>query len=204
MTTTFSCPECGGKVAPRTGKNRLFELRRGVPPLALPESLSIPQCSGCGELFVPEDRIAEVEACLRGPYLAWQAEHLCKLTDLLAERHRLTKGQVARLAGVTPSHLSHLLAGAKDMASETLLRLIEAFAKCSAEVERHKAGLPFDISKAPAYHWNAPRVARVAHAPKRAAAMKARLQAFTKQPAKAEQTYKVTVAGSGRDENNAS
>lgn len=158
----FACPQCGGEVAPRKGAGRFYEFKRGVPPLEIPVGLAIPECSRCHERYLSEALAAQLEAAMRKPYIVWQADHLDKVVDLLANRHQLSKAQIARLAGVTPSHLSHLLAGENDAASDTLLRLMEAFAKCSEEVERHKAGIVFDISAAPKTCWKPGRV-RISH-----------------------------------------
>jgi hypothetical protein len=153
LPVKFSCAKCGGPVAPRKRAGRLYEFKRGVPPLEIPADMPVPECSQCHELYISEPLAEQLEEVMRGPFIAWQAQHLDGIVDLLAARHRLNKAQIARLAGITPSYLSHLLAGEHDIASETVLRLMEAFAKCSEEVERHKAGLAFDVSAAPKSCW---------------------------------------------------
>ena len=55
---SFQCPDCGGRIAYRTGPGRTALWRRtfNVPELPIPDDLPILQCDGCGEMyFSPQD-----------------------------------------------------------------------------------------------------------------------------------------------------
>ncbi|MBI4704421.1 MAG: hypothetical protein HY744_25235 [Deltaproteobacteria bacterium] len=153
----FTCPECGGTVRLTTGPGRTREYRRGVPPLAVPDELPIPTCEDCGDSFVLVETEGELNKALDDRYREWQRDHLARVVALLQRRHDATKRQVASSAGITPSHLSHLLAG-QDAASATLLRLFESLAAYPPEFERHLQGRTFLMpAPFPCLAWRAPQ-----------------------------------------------
>lgn len=134
MTRPFQCPECGGHVAPRPAKGLTWALRPGHP-LQVPSSVKVPTCDGCGESYLgPEDGKALTRA-VRKQALTEQASEVRHHVEVLQRRHAVTVRQIEAALAVTPSYLSHLMAGRK-LASETLLRLLAVFAKHPATFPR--------------------------------------------------------------------
>lgn len=154
MTDSFVCSLCGGQVSPRSEPGRLREYRRGVPKLPIPAEIAIPTCSACGELYFDQELSAKLEQLMLPAFLAWQRDHLGRLVSELQRRHGATKRQVAGICGVTPSYLSHLLAGT-EKSSPTLQRLVEAFVAKPSEFARHMRGEAFK-SMAEQYFFVAP------------------------------------------------
>jgi hypothetical protein len=76
-------------------------------------------------------------------FAAWQAIHVPALVDDIVRRHSVTKRRVAAALGITPSYLSNLGAGDKN-ASQTLLRLLHAFAASPKEFQHALRGDPLD------------------------------------------------------------
>jgi transcriptional regulator with XRE-family HTH domain len=132
----FGCAECGDLVRLVTGPGRVEEYRRGVS-LPVPAELAIPTCPSCGERYfdaAARDALTAHQAPL---FAAWQREHCGPLIEQIRRRHRgITLRDLEKACGVSPTYLSHVLAGSKD-ASLTLIRLLEAFANAPAELERH-------------------------------------------------------------------
>ena len=48
------CGECGGRLIPSGGKNRIFVIRRGVE-FVLPENFPVPTCEKCGADFIYDE-----------------------------------------------------------------------------------------------------------------------------------------------------
>jgi len=142
----FRCPECGEQVRQANGKGRLREYRRGVPPLAIPDDFLVPTCPGCGETYWSPEDSERLTPFLEDEFKKWLGPHVAELCQMLTIRHGLNKSQIARICGVTPSHLSHVLSGTA-VASDTLVRLLEALAACSPEVQRHMVGAVFDHTR---------------------------------------------------------
>lgn len=147
---TFPCVECGGLVRLETGPGRVEEYRRGVP-LPVPAELAIATCSSCGERYFDEEQREALAAYQAPLFAAWQREHCAPLIERIRRRHRgVTLRDLEGACGVSPTYLSHVLAGRKD-ASLTLIRLLEAFANAPAELERHlRRDPPLDALRGPA------------------------------------------------------
>jgi len=137
----FTCPECGGDVAEKCGPGRTAEYRRGAPRLPIPDDLVIPECQACGERFESPEIEERLTEQLHQAFLKWQGTHLSRLVESLTEKHGVAIRDVARAAGVTPSHLSHVRAGSAE-ASITLQRLLEAYVAAPAEFARHVGRQP--------------------------------------------------------------
>lgn len=135
----FECTQCGGRVSPRVSSGRTRVFRVGVPPMPIPEDFEIPTCSRCGETYVLPENEPALHARLREAFLRWQSVNFERWVSDLETIHSVTRSRIARACGVTPSHLSHLLAG-KDMASETLQNLIEAYVASPREFARRLKG----------------------------------------------------------------
>lgn len=138
---SFRCSECGSPVALSRGAGRTREYARGYH-LPIPDDFEIPTCTGCGETYIIPEIAKRLDGILRRVYLRMQAAHYRELVDILIERHGVTQRDIVRACGVTPSYLSHVLAG-KRQASTTLTRLLEAFTADRREFERHLADRPW-------------------------------------------------------------
>ena len=136
-----SCAECGKLVRLLKGSGRTREYVRGVP-LPIPDDFLIPTCTSCGETYITEDVSSKLDPILKKQYLKLQSEHFRRLTNILMRRHGITQREIVRVCGITPSYLSHVLAG-KRQASTTLTRLLEAFVDSRSEFERHLKGQPW-------------------------------------------------------------
>ncbi|WP_437486628.1 helix-turn-helix transcriptional regulator [Sorangium sp. So ce1014] len=79
---------------------------------------------------------------LRKQFLKIQSSHYRELIDILVQRHCVTQKDIVRACAITPSYLSHVIAG-KRQASTTLTRLLEAFVADNGEFERHIHGKPW-------------------------------------------------------------
>jgi hypothetical protein len=132
---SFSCGECGHQVGLHAGPGRTHDYAVGVT-IAIPDDFPIPTCPRCGEVYILPEVAEELEPILREKFLSAQSEHYCALVKILALRHNVTKKDIVRTCGITPSYLSHVLAG-KRQASTTLTRLLEAFVADGSEFERH-------------------------------------------------------------------
>lgn len=139
--SNFDCAECGGKVTPKQGRGRMRVFRRGVEPFEIPETFPLHTCECCGETYVLPEQVPALEAELRVAFLEWQSKKIEEWVSLLECRHGVTRGRIATACGITPSYLSHLIAGT-DLASVTLQRLLEAFVASAGEFQRHLEGRP--------------------------------------------------------------
>lgn len=143
----FSCAECGKRVVPKTGPGRTREYVRGCR-LPIPDDFPIPTCTGCGETYMTAEISAKLDALLREKYLLLQSDHYRRLVSILVRRHGVTQKDIIRTCQVTPSYLSHVLAG-KKQASTTLTRLLEAFVACPSEFKRHLEEIPWSMPRQP-------------------------------------------------------
>lgn len=133
------CPVCGnGTVAMRSAEGQTRHFRRGVRR-PIPSSILLPKCDACGEVFMGPEDSERVDAALRETLRAEQSNRLRALVDALRCRYNATLREVEQACAVTPSYLSHVLSG-RRLASETLVRLIEAFVVCPAEFQRYRTG----------------------------------------------------------------
>jgi transcriptional regulator with XRE-family HTH domain len=119
------------------GQTRHF--RRGVER-PIPADVFVPICDQCAEVFMSPADSARVDAALRAALRKEQALRLQALVGVLRKRNGATQREVEQACAVTPSYLSHVLSG-RRLASETLVRLIEAFVQCSSEFERYRTGV---------------------------------------------------------------
>lgn len=142
----FECTQCGGRVSrlKSSGRTRIF--RAGVPPMPIPDDFELHTCSSCGETYVLPEYEVELHASLREAFLRWQSVNFESWVASLETIHSVTRSRIARACGVTPSHLSHVLAG-KDLASETLQNLLEAYVASPKEFARRLKGRPLTASE---------------------------------------------------------
>jgi transcriptional regulator with XRE-family HTH domain len=110
----------------------------------IPDEFAIPTCSKCGEIYVVPEIAEELNAILRKAFLRLQQQHYRQMVKVLTERHGVTQKDIVQACGVTPSYLSHVMAG-KRQASVTLTRLLEAFVANPAELDRHLDGHPWSL-----------------------------------------------------------
>lgn len=139
--TQFACGACGERVALKTGPGRAYEIRRGVT-LPVPKTFGIPTCTGCGEEYLSVERAERLTQLLEPALGRWQSAHCTEIVDRIRETHGVTLKEIERACGVTPTYLSHVLAGRK-VASATLVFLLEAYALAPGEFARRLAGVPW-------------------------------------------------------------
>jgi hypothetical protein len=137
----FTCGECGRAVKLENGVGRTWEYAPGFTA-QVPDDFLLPTCSGCGEIYSIPGISEKLDFVLRKQFLESQARHYEKLVRILMLRHHATKRDIVRACGITPSYLSHVLAG-KQPASATLTRLLEAFVADGSEFDRHVDGRPW-------------------------------------------------------------
>ncbi|MBK8995683.1 MAG: helix-turn-helix transcriptional regulator [Myxococcales bacterium] len=94
--------------------------------MTIPDDYEVPTCDGCGTVYMTQELTRRLDKVFRRKYLERQQALLGRLVQTLRVRHEATQRDIERACGVTPSYLSHLLAGRRE-ASVTLVRLIEAF-----------------------------------------------------------------------------
>ncbi len=145
----FPCAECGGEVDYRATAGRTYDYAEGCV-LPIPDDFLIPTCDSCGEQYFTQAISERLNALLRNAFLAQQASHYRELVNKLMQRHAVSQKDIVRACGITPSYLSHILAG-KRHPSTTLTRLLEAFVVCSSEFERNVQGRHWSLYDAPLY-----------------------------------------------------
>jgi hypothetical protein len=136
----YGCPVCGeGTVSTRPSGGQTRHFKRGVSR-PIPNTIMLPTCDECGEVFMGLEDSERVDAALRLAFKGEQTARVRALVDALKLRHHATLQEVEQACAVTPSYLSHVVNG-RRLTSETLVRLIEAFAACPAEFERYRTGV---------------------------------------------------------------
>lgn len=104
--TSYTCPSCGvGLVEPAGGVGRQWAYKT-IPDLELPESVQIPTCSECGEVWLDETETGRLEEILEPLYRAALASKVETCIDVLREHHRQRK--VEKRLGLSAGYLSKL------------------------------------------------------------------------------------------------
>lgn len=142
----FQCGLCNAPVQLAQGPGRTREYRRGVA-LPVPANFAIPTCTACGEEYLSVDRAESLDVLQAPAYATWQKEHFTKVVDSIRTRHGVTLRQVESACDVTPTYLSHVLAGRKE-ASTTLLCLLEAYSLHPDEFARRRSGESWEVAHA--------------------------------------------------------
>lgn len=145
MSNEITCELCGESVAPATGPGRSFLYRRGLT-LPVPDDFAIPTCVGCGELYLSEADHKALARAQQPAFMEWQRQHLSAVLDSIKETHGVRARDIERACGVTTTYLSHLIAG-RNEASDTLLRLLEAFDLNPSEFHRCLSGTSWAKAK---------------------------------------------------------
>lgn len=144
----FACGMCGERVTMKTGPGREYAYRRGVQ-LPVPESFGIPTCTDCGEEYLTVERAEELEALLKPVFAARQRAHCTAVVNRIRAIHGVTLREIEEACAVTPTYLSHVLAGRRE-ASATLVYLLEAYALAPAEFARRRKGVRWEDAVASA------------------------------------------------------
>lgn len=131
---TFDCDLCGGAVESRTGPGRVREFRSGVM-LDIPADFPVLTCSECGEMYLSAEESADLERAQERAYTAYVAD----LIETVMDRAQVTLRELERASALTPTYLSHVKSGRKQL-SLSLVRLLQGFALHPEEVKRHLAG----------------------------------------------------------------
>ena len=137
----FRCAECGGHVVDATGPGRAHQYHPGVE-LPIPADFAVPTCKSCGETYFSVERGDALAKAQRPAFDAWLKSRSAELVPLLVARHRVSLRHLETACGLTPTYLSHVKNGRKTP-SLMLVRLLEAFASSSTELQRHLDGRPW-------------------------------------------------------------
>lgn len=146
ISTLFNCHQCEGPVQMVTGEGRTREYRPGIK-LAVPDDFGIPTCQGCGETYLTTAEAQALEERLKHVY----AEYCRTLIDAASKGGGVTRKELERAAGVTPTYFSHVTSGRKQ-ASLALVRLLQAFVLYPSEIERHLRGADWHTAVQPNWH----------------------------------------------------
>ncbi len=104
--TSFSCPSCGvGSVELARGAGRSWSYKT-IRDLELPESVEIPTCAKCGEVWVDEATADRLGVVLEPVYRAALAEKVEKSIDALRSLHR--QRTIEKRLGLSAGYLSKL------------------------------------------------------------------------------------------------
>lgn len=123
----------------RSPAGRMRHFKRGVVR-PIPNNVQIPICDACGETFMGPEDSTRVDTALRDAFRREQSARVRALVDAIKVRYDATLREIEQACAVTPSYLSHVINGGR-LTSETLVRLIEAFAVCRSEFERYRTGV---------------------------------------------------------------
>lgn len=131
---SFHCV-CGGTVRMMSAAGEHRQIRRGVH-LEIPASIKVPKCDACGDSYLGPEDAARVDTAVRALHLARQATRLTHCIATLQQRHEVSVADIERACAVRTTYLSHLRGG-KRLASETLMRLLEAYVAAPMLFARH-------------------------------------------------------------------
>ena len=96
----FTCVVCGGDVFGRRGSGRMFEYERGIS-IEIPPSIVVPTCHECGEMYLSEELLDEVDRRLER-----QGKGTMKRKKPMSEAQKaaLAKGREKRLSSHQPNN----------------------------------------------------------------------------------------------------
>jgi hypothetical protein len=137
MTTfeAFRCGACGGQVTLVAKAGRRRFLKPGFL-VEIPADYAIPTCAKCGETYLDPDQAESLDRRLEEVHGDVSRSHWAARVETLKKRHSTSQRTIATVLGITPSHLSHVLAGTTEP-SVPLTRLVDALEACPAEFLRH-------------------------------------------------------------------
>jgi hypothetical protein len=130
------CLSCGqGKVrrVARPGRTERF---LSVKDLPVPEDLELPECDGCGEVFLDEKDDAALTEALEGEYRRLTLEKTRAALEALANSG-IRERRIEALLNLSPSYLSRIRAGKET--SGALATLLLLFAQDPSLVDRAEA-----------------------------------------------------------------
>jgi hypothetical protein len=130
------CLSCGqGKVrrVARAGRTERF---LAVKDLAVPEDLELPECDGCGEVFLDEKDDAAVIEALEGEYRRLTQDKTRAALEALGGS-RIRDRRLEALLNLSPSYLSRIRAGKET--SGALATVLLLFAQDPSLVDRAEA-----------------------------------------------------------------
>lgn len=136
----FDCDYCDGKVVMSTGTGRSHDFRTGIV-LEIPEEFATAACQSCGRSYLTTEEAEQLDRLFETKL----AEECRTLVARIQSQTGLSQKQVELAAGVTPTYLSHVMAGRKQP-SATLFGLLECLARHPTEALRRIEHM----------HWAAP------------------------------------------------
>lgn len=103
------CATCGvGKITPKAGRGRYLPYRT-LPAVELPESLALPSCQHCGELWLDARATQALEDALQARYSQALATWAVNAVELLTDR--LPARELETLLGLSPGYVSKVRSG---------------------------------------------------------------------------------------------
>ena len=104
--TSYTCPACGlGQVEPAAGPGRRWSYK-AISDLEVPESVAIPTCSGCGEVWVDDATTEALNAALEPVYRSALVVKAEKAIESLRVTYR--QRMVEKRLGLSAGYLSKL------------------------------------------------------------------------------------------------
>ncbi len=133
---TFTCANCGiGEVIPVSASGQKM-LYRNFPALSLPDELTIPTCSRCGEQWFDDETLKSVDSALKTE--AQRVRHLIAAEALRLLSLSSNQRDIEATLDLSPGYLSKVKHG-KESPSATLVALLALLACRPArlrEIER--------------------------------------------------------------------
>lgn len=103
------CAACGvGEVTPKAGRGRHLPYRT-LPAVELPESLKLPTCQHCGELWLDARSTQALEGALQARYSQELATRAARAVEQLSEK--VPAREIEALLGLAPGYLAKVRRG---------------------------------------------------------------------------------------------
>lgn len=143
----FDCDYCEGNVVMTTGPGRSYDFRSGIT-LESPEDFATAVCQSCGRSYLTSDEAEKLER-----QLSLRLAPECReLVETIQNETGFNQRQIVVAAGITPSHLSHVVGG-QAQPSPTLFGLLECLARHPEEVRRRVEGKHWKHTCPPVIEW---------------------------------------------------
>jgi hypothetical protein len=127
------CFECGGPLV-LEGSGSSFTYCRGSD-LELPPDFLVPTCTKCGAEFFDEELEKKARELIQPIFLERQTKHLKFLLARIQDKTHMSMREIEKACGVLGTSLTPILSGEIE-ASDTLVGLLESFARYPAEAKR--------------------------------------------------------------------
>jgi hypothetical protein len=130
------CAACGkGRVVPRAAPGRRFRYQM-MPALEIPDSLRLPTCERCGELWLDATATRRLESALRKAYARELATRTERALRVLSARY--PNRELETLLGLSQGTLARL-EGSCEAPSAALTGLLMLLAEAPSRVAKLRA-----------------------------------------------------------------